>query len=55
MRSKQWRERPIRDLEALLIPPLLAGQFSLAEAQSKANGPITKHELAPVAVLGAAT
>ncbi len=46
MRTKVWRERPIRDLEELILPPLLSGQFSIAEAQSKANGLVS-----PVAVV----
>lgn len=46
MRTKVWRERPIRELEELVLPPLLSGQFSIAEAQSKANGLVS-----PVAVV----
>lgn len=38
MRSPHYRHHTLSDLEWLVTPPLLAGQFAVAEAQSKANG-----------------
>lgn len=46
MRSEGWRQRPIADLEALILPPLISGQFTVAEAMSKSHGAV-----APVAVV----
>jgi hemolysin-activating ACP:hemolysin acyltransferase len=45
MRSQQHKRYPIATLEWLVIPPLLTGQFSIAEARSNQNG-----ASAPVAV-----
>jgi cytolysin-activating lysine-acyltransferase len=45
MRSAQHRRYPIAALQWLVLPPLLTGQFSIAEARSKENG-----ASAPVAV-----
>jgi cytolysin-activating lysine-acyltransferase len=45
MRSAQHKRYPIGALEWLVIPPLLTGQFSIAEARSKQSG-----ASAPVAV-----
>jgi cytolysin-activating lysine-acyltransferase len=38
MRSAQHRQLPIADLEWLALPPVMSGQFLLAEAQMKGNG-----------------
>jgi cytolysin-activating lysine-acyltransferase len=38
MRSGRHKRYPIAALEWLVLPPLLTGQFSLAEARSKQNG-----------------
>jgi hemolysin-activating ACP:hemolysin acyltransferase len=46
MRDPASKHRSLTDLEWLVVPPLLAGQFSLAEAQSKSKG-----VSAPVAVV----
>ena len=46
MRSAQHKRYPIGALEWLVIPPLLTGQFSIAEARSKQSG-----ASAPVAVV----
>ena len=46
MRSPQYRQHPLSDLEWLVVPAVMNGQFALAEARSKANG-----MKAPVAVL----
>ena len=46
MRSPQYRQQPLSDLEWLVVPAVMNGQFALAEARSKANG-----MKAPVAVL----
>jgi cytolysin-activating lysine-acyltransferase len=45
MRSSLHKRYPIAALEWLVIPPLLTGQFSIAEARSKQSG-----ASAPVAV-----
>jgi cytolysin-activating lysine-acyltransferase len=45
MRSAQHKRYPIGALEWLVVPPLLTGQFSIAEAKSKQSG-----ASAPVAV-----
>jgi cytolysin-activating lysine-acyltransferase len=46
MRSPKHQASTIADLEWLVVPPVVTGQFSLAEAQSKSNGLIT-----PIAVV----
>lgn len=46
MRAGAWRQRPIADLEGMILPALVSGQFSLAEAQSKSHGAV-----APVALV----
>ena len=38
MRDPASKHHSLADLEWLVVPPLLAGQFSLAEAQSKSTG-----------------
>jgi hemolysin-activating ACP:hemolysin acyltransferase len=38
MRSERHRRYPIATLERLVIPPLLTGQFSIAERRSQKNG-----------------
>ncbi|NOT72006.1 MAG: toxin-activating lysine-acyltransferase [Hyphomicrobium sp.] len=38
MRSPHYRHHTLGDLEWLVTPPVLAGQFAIAEAQSKDNG-----------------
>jgi hemolysin-activating ACP:hemolysin acyltransferase len=38
MRSAEHRRYPIAALESLVLPPLLTGQFRIAEAKSKQNG-----------------
>ena len=38
MRDPKRRDLTLADLEWMVVPPLLAGQFSIAEAQSKARG-----------------
>lgn len=40
MRTKGYAAMPLSDLEWLVVPALVTGQFSLAEAQSKTNGVI---------------
>ena len=40
MRTPQFREMPIADLEWFLLPPLLAGQCRVAFSKSGASGPI---------------
>ena len=46
MRSAQYKHHSLADLEWLVLPPILLGQFSLAEARSEANGLI-----APIGVI----
>ncbi len=46
MRAQQYKHHSLADLEWLVVPAVMTGQYSLAEAQSKANG-LT----APVGVL----
>ena len=38
MRAPQYRQYTLADMEWLVVPPVLSGQFSLAEAQSKTSG-----------------
>lgn len=38
LRAKDYRAKPIAELEAIAIPAVLTGQFSLAQAQSALNG-----------------
>jgi len=38
MRAPQFRDLPIRHLQELVVPPLMSGQFLVAEAQSKTQG-----------------
>lgn len=46
MRSNSYRGLTLAQIERLIIPTVITGQFSLAEAQSKQNG-----FMAPVAVV----
>jgi cytolysin-activating lysine-acyltransferase len=46
MRSDAERKRSLADLEWMVIPALMAGQFAVAEAQSKETGVV-----APMAVI----
>jgi hypothetical protein len=41
MRSPKHRATSLSDLEWLVVPPVVMGQFCLAEARSKTNGLIT--------------
>jgi hemolysin-activating ACP:hemolysin acyltransferase len=41
MRAPQFRDLPLKQLQELVVPPLLSGQFLVAEAQSKAQGFVT--------------
>jgi|SRR5262245_52717103 cytolysin-activating lysine-acyltransferase len=45
MRSPQFRAVPLGEIQALVLPPLMSGQYLVAEARSKSRGFIT-----PVAV-----
>jgi hemolysin-activating ACP:hemolysin acyltransferase len=38
MRSQEYKAFPLGELEALVVPPLVKGQVSVATAQSKTNG-----------------
>lgn len=38
MRTPEYKSHTLADLEWLVVPAVLTGQFSLAEAQSKTNG-----------------
>ncbi len=40
MRSQQFRALSLADVEALVVPAVMTGQFLVAEAQSKANGSV---------------
>lgn len=46
MRTQEHRNKPLSELESLVVPAVLSGQFAVAEAQSKVNG-----MMAPVCVL----
>lgn len=46
MRTPQFKKMPLAALEQMVVPAITAGQFSIAEAQSKKSGFI-----APVAVV----
>jgi len=41
MRAQQFRDLPLKHLQELVVPPLMLGQFLVAEAQSKAQGFVT--------------
>ena len=41
MRAQQFRDLPLKHLQELVVPPLMSGQFLVAEAQSKAQGFVT--------------
>ena len=41
MRSPQFRSMPLSELEGLVVPAVMTGQFLLAETQSKSNGFLT--------------
>jgi hemolysin-activating ACP:hemolysin acyltransferase len=41
MRTPQFRAMPLSELEGLVMPALMTGQFLVAEAQSKSNGFLT--------------
>jgi hemolysin-activating ACP:hemolysin acyltransferase len=45
MRAPQFRSVPLGEIQALVLPPLISGQFLVAEARSKSRGVIT-----PVAI-----
>jgi cytolysin-activating lysine-acyltransferase len=45
MRSPQFRGMPLAEVEALVVPAVMSGQFLVAEAQSKSKGFVT-----PVAI-----
>lgn len=45
MRAPQYRAAPLGDVQALVLPPLMSGQYLVAEARSKSRGFIS-----PVAV-----
>ena len=45
MRSPQFRAMPLTEVEALVVPAVMSGQFLVAEAQSKTKGFVT-----PVAI-----
>ena len=45
MRSPQFRNMPLAEVEALVVPAVMSGQFLVAEAQSKSKGFVT-----PVAI-----
>ncbi len=45
MRAPQFRAVPLGEIQALVLPPLMSGQYLVAEARSKSRGFIT-----PVAV-----
>lgn len=38
MRTQEHRNKPLNELEWLVVPAVTTGQFALAEAQSKVNG-----------------
>ena len=38
MRTSEYRGMPLRDLEALVVPPLVNGQISVATAQTNGSG-----------------
>jgi hemolysin-activating ACP:hemolysin acyltransferase len=40
MRSEAERQRSLADLEWMVVPALMAGQFAIAEAQSKETGAV---------------
>jgi len=41
MRAQQFRDLPLKQLQEMVVPPLMLGQFLVAEAQSKAQGFVT--------------
>jgi hemolysin-activating ACP:hemolysin acyltransferase len=41
MRAQQFRDLPLKQLQEVVVPPLMLGQFLVAEAQSKAQGFVT--------------
>ena len=41
MRSPQFRGMPLQEVEALVVPAVMSGQFLVAEAQSKSKGFVT--------------
>jgi hemolysin-activating ACP:hemolysin acyltransferase len=41
MRAPQFRELPLKHLQDTVVPPLMSGQFLVAEAQSKTQGFVT--------------
>jgi cytolysin-activating lysine-acyltransferase len=45
MRAPQYRAAPLAEIQALVLPPLMSGQYLVAEARSKTRGFIS-----PVAV-----
>lgn len=46
MRTQEHRGRPLSELESLVVPAVMTGQFAVAEAQSRVNG-----MMAPVGVI----
>lgn len=41
MRAQQFGDLPLKQLQEVVVPPLMLGQFLVAEAQSKAQGFVT--------------
>ncbi len=41
MRTTQFKNEPLSRLEEIVVPAIVTGQFTIAEAQSKANGFVT--------------
>jgi cytolysin-activating lysine-acyltransferase len=41
MRAQQFRDLPLSQLQEVVVPPLMLGQFLVAEAQSKSQGFVT--------------
>jgi cytolysin-activating lysine-acyltransferase len=41
MRSPEFRNLPLAELESLVVPAIVTNQFLIAEAQSKENGSVT--------------
>ena len=41
MRAQQFGDLPLKQLQEIVVPPLMLGQFLVAQAQSKAQGFVT--------------
>ena len=50
MRDRNFKHLTLADLESLVLPPLIAGQFGIAHAQSQGNGAKKGSVVVPVAV-----